>query len=292
MSDDTLVATPPPAPSGPPRKTFGDRVRAVSFGIGEVLITLGLIVLLFVVYEVWITGIFARDENDKIAQKLEQTWTDENPTLQLPGSAGSKISLGSGVANIYIPRFGADYHWTIVEGTDGPELENGPGHYTRTAGPGEKGNFGVAGHRVGKGEPFLNLDKLRTNDAVIVETKRSWFVYRVLGRPAGADPQGNDVKVEAKTSGGDDTTVEVPGREIVRPEAGRVLLPVPNHADLEPVERLMTMTTCHPKFTAEERMIVHARLSSGETAAVPYDGSKRVATMPARIKALYGQVQG
>lgn len=284
MSDDTLVADPPaPPPGDKPRMSGGDKVRFVLRGIGQTLITLGLIVLLFVVYEVWITNVFSRNENDKIAQKLEQQW--DNPTLGLPGGAGGTIPLGSGVANIYIPRLGADYHWTIVEGTDLNELEKGPGHYTRTALPGQVGNFGVAGHRVGKGEPFLNLDKLRVNDAVIIETKSTWFVYRVLGTPAGSDPQRSDSKVRTKSN-----SVSVPGREIVEPSAGRVLYPVPNHENLQPVEKLMTMTTCHPKFTAEQRMIVHAALADSYTAI---DAQKQhVTQMPAAVKALYSQVTG
>ncbi len=287
MSDDTLVADPPPPP--PPGKapsSTGDKVRFVLRGVGQTLITLGLVVLLFVVYEVWITSIFARNDNDKIAQKLEQQW--EDPTLALPGGAGGTIPLGSGVANIYIPRLGADYHWTIVEGTDLNELEKGPGHYTKTALPGQVGNFGVAGHRVGKGEPFLNLDKLRVNDAVIIETRTKWFVYRVMGSPAGSDPQRSQTEVKAKTDSGQPTTVKIPGREIVDPSAGRVLLPVPNNPDLQPIERLMTMTTCHPKFTAEKRMIVHAEYS-GEASAVDSAG-KHIKGMPAQIKALYSQV--
>lgn len=289
MSDDTLIADPPsPPPPGKPRMSTGDKVRFVLRGVGQTLITLGLVVLLFVVYEVWITGIFARNDNDRIARKLEQQWDD--PALNLPGSGGSTIPLGSGVANIYIPRFGADYHWTIVEGTGADQLEEGPGHYSRTVMPGKVGNFGVAGHRVGKGEPFLNLDKLRTGDPVIVETRTTWFVYRVLGSPAGADPQGRLATVQAKTDAGARTTVQVPGREIVQPSAGRVLLPVPNHADLQPVEKLMTMTTCHPKFTAEERMIVHAKLAADYSAE---DSSgKHVKSMPAQVKALYSEKVG
>ncbi len=61
------------------------------------------------------------------------------------------------------------------------ELTKGPAHYGGTQLPGEVGNFAMAGHRVGKGEPFLNLDKLKAGDPVIVETATTWFVYRVVG---------------------------------------------------------------------------------------------------------------
>jgi sortase A len=283
MSDDTLVAEPPaPPPAEKPSMSTGDKVRFVLRGVGQTLITLGLVVLLFVVYEVWVTNIFARNENDKVASKLERVWEDPN-VVTLPGGGAGTIALGTGVANIYIPRFGPDYHWTIVEGTGQDELEKGPGHYVNTAGPGEVGNFGVAGHRVGKGEPFLNLDKLRVGDTVIVETKAKWFVYDVLGAQPGSSPRDSDSAV--KVAGGG--TVQVPGQEIVPPSAGRVLLPVPNDDGAKPVARLMTLTTCHPKFTAEKRMIVHATLVDQDTALV---NGKHSNTMPAKIKALYSGV--
>ena len=75
----------------------------------------------------------------------------------------------------------SDYHFTIVEGTNDADLEKGPGHYVGTALPGQVGNFAVAGHRVGKGEPFLNLDQLQPGDAVVIETVTNWYVYTVLG---------------------------------------------------------------------------------------------------------------
>ncbi|SHG20768.1 sortase A [Jatrophihabitans endophyticus] len=283
--DDTMVEDPPPAASPEHTGTStADKVRFVLRGIGQTLITLGLVVLLFVVYEVWVTNIYARGDNDKIAQKLERTW--EDPTLDLPGNRSSTIPLGTGVANIYIPRLGSDYHWTIVEGTGLDELDKGPGHYTRTAMPGQVGNFGVAGHRVGKGEPFLNLDKLRVHDAVVVETRTTWYVYRVLGSAAGSDPQRASARVRIAGGG----SVTVPGREIVPPSAGRVLLPVPNHENDRPVERLMTMTTCHPKFTAAKRMIVHAEYA-GKYSALDA-AKKHVAAMPAPVRALYSEVSG
>ena len=90
-----------------------------------------------------------------------------------PAATSPTIPLGSGIANIYIPRFGRDYAFTVVQGTKDADLEKGPGHYVGTALPGQVGNFAVAGHRVGKGEPFLNLDHLRPGDAVIIETDKS-----------------------------------------------------------------------------------------------------------------------
>jgi sortase A len=175
------AVTDPPRGSLPPRAPMatGDKVRFVLRGIGQTLITLGLVVLLFVVYEVWITNIFAAREQSKVASALRHEWADSggDPLLPLPGESDPTIPLGTGIGVLYIPRLGQDFHFTIVEGsvvpTDG-ELEKGPAHYHHTALPGAVGNFAVAGHRVGKGEPFLNIDKLRAGDSIIVETKSWW----------------------------------------------------------------------------------------------------------------------
>ena len=83
----------------------------------------------------------------------------------------------------------------VLDGTSEGQLTQGPGHYEGTALPGELGNMGLAGHRVGKGSPFLDLDQLRPGDPIVVETVDSWFVYRVLGDVATgdleADPSGS-----------------------------------------------------------------------------------------------------
>jgi sortase A len=232
--------------------TTGDRVRFVARGIGQTLITAGVVVLLFVVYEVWVTNIFAEQKQTRVHNVLEQQWAQgDDPLvgkLNLPGSTQSTIPVGAGIANLYLPRLGSDYRFTIVQGVDDASLEKGPGHYPTTQLPGQVGNFAVAGHRVGKGEPFLNLDQLRPGDAVVVETKSTWYVYRVKGDAATGD-------LSAKETDG------VPGREIVDPSDVAVVDPVPGQPGVKPTEALMTMTTCHPKFTANERMIVHAVLA-------------------------------
>jgi sortase A len=287
MAEETMVTAPPPVP--PPKRqpmSAGDKVRFVLRGIGQTLITLGLVVLLFAVYEVWITNIFAHREQKKVAHALQKEWengVDPLDRLALPGGKVSTIPLGSGIAVLYIPRLGADYHFAIVQGStvpDDAQLEKGPAHYADTQLPGRLGNFAVAGHRVGKGEPFLNIDKLRSGDAVIVETRSWWYVYRVLGVPAGADPQNAQQQVATTADG---TPVRLPGREIVDPSDGNVLFPVPDHPGVTPSKALMTMTTCHPKFTASQRMIIYSGL---DTKVRNVD-----LTMPASIKALYSGVR-
>lgn len=285
MTDTAVAAGAETPPPDKPHMSTGDKVRFVLRGIGQTLITFGLVVLLFVVYEVWITNIFADRNNRHNIAVLKQEWLrGKDPLLPLPGGKDPTIPIGNGIGILYMPRLGADYHEAIVQGDQTPndnQLEQGAAHYGDTQLPGEVGNFAIAGHRVGKGEPFLNLDHLRSGDAVIVETKSYWYVYRVLGKPAGADPQQAQREQVASTSSG--SPVLLPGREIVSPDDGAVLLPVPDNAGVTPSSALLTMTTCTPKFTASDRMIVYARLAQ----RVPAVGE----TMPATIKALYDEVK-
>jgi sortase A len=283
LTENTILA-PPPAASPPPRRphsTVGDKIRFFLRGVGQTLITLGMVVLLFVAYEVWITNLFAARAQQKVTNALKEEWRNDNDPLPLPGEKISAGEIGKGIAVLYIPRLGRDYHFTIVEGstvpTDG-QLEKGPAHYRDTQLPGQVGNFAVAGHRVGKGEPFLNLDKLKSHDVVIVETKSHWYVYRVLNA-AGTDIERPDTTVASDNG----VPIKLPGREIVDPSDGQVLFPVPDHGGVPASEPLMTMTTCHPKFTASHRMIVYARLAL----TLP----NRNLTMPPAVQALYSEVK-
>ncbi len=236
------------------RSSTGDYVRAGIRGIGQTLVTLGLVVLLLVFYEVYVTNFTAdarqRDVKTEYAQAVarHQDPLRGQDRATLPAGKQVILPVGVGFANLYIPRLGKDFARTIVQGTRASDLDKGPGHYTDTAAPGQIGNFALAGHRVGKGEPFLNLDQLVPGDAVVVQTASRWYVYRVLGD----DRTGN---LSALNSQG------VPGREIVAPSAVRVLAPVPDHVGVTPTQALLTLTTCHPKYTANRRMIVHAALA-------------------------------
>ncbi len=287
-SDGTAVVD-PGGPDAPGPRRAKDPVRTTLFGLGELLVTLGLVLMLFVVYEVWVTNIFAHYKQQKVENDLVQAFANnQNPLAQatLPGGSQQTIPIGSGIANLYIPRLGDDYHFAIVQGTDDSSLEKGPGHYVDSQLPGQKGDFAVAGHRVGKGEPFLNLDQLKPGDAVVVETATEWYIYRVFGDVA----TGNLSVTGASAPAGATVTAPPPaqalasgvvGREIVDPSDGKVVLPVPNNLGVnadQATGALMTMTTCTPKFSATQRMIVHAYLArtvaraptaSGQPGALP-----------------------
>jgi sortase A len=265
--DPPQAATPQVAPPGRRR---GDGVRTVVRGIGQTLITVGLVALLFVVYELWVTDIMAAQEQDQLAEQLQEEWADD-PTVATPAPAPSgepapgpapapsgeptpgpapesiEVALGEPFAILHIPRLGEDYARVVVEGVAQVQLEQGPGHYIGTALPGQEGNFAVAGHRVGRGSPFLDLDDLRPGDPIVVETGLNWYVYRVLGDPATGD-------FDTDASG-------IPGQQIVRPTDVQVISPTPGgRADGPTSGAYLTLTTCHPKYSAAQRLIIHARL--------------------------------
>jgi sortase A len=213
---------------------------------GEILVTAGLVVLLFVVYELFVTDVIADRRQDELAQQLQEDW-NRPPETVVPVHE-SKVGDAFGV--LHIPRLGLDYERVVLEGTEEEQLSQGPGHYTDTAMPGEQGNVSFAGHRVGKGSPFLELDQLVPGDPIVVETSDSWFVYRMLGDASTGD-------VNADPSG-------IPGRRIVRPEALEVISPTPGGAaGAAPTGAYLTLTTCHPRYSARQRLIVHAVLDGG-----------------------------
>jgi sortase A len=258
------VAVAPPRATGRPES----RGRVIARSLGEILITLGVIMLLFVVYEVYWTNWISAGKQTDATSDLDKVWGDD-------AARGEHFGLadGKGIAKLYIPALGADYHFTIIEGTTDADLTIGPGHYTGTALPGQPGNFAVAGHRVGKGAPFNDLDLVRSCDAIIVETADSFFVYRML--PMKAEVRDWDrlktsksncttptsQGVEAVTPLGGEYTGVV-GQEIVPPSRGDVIAPVPGKpsSTLPKTQQasLLTLTTCHPKFSDRERMILHA----------------------------------
>ncbi|MEO7262175.1 MAG: class E sortase [Jatrophihabitantaceae bacterium] len=257
-----------PTPRGPSR----DSGRPIVRGLGELLLTCGAVLLLFVGYEVYVSNLFADRKQAQVHKQLITAWErGQDPLkgedrLNLPLGKQVVLPAGRGFANLYIPQFGKDFARTIVQGTADSDLDAGPGHYVSSQLPGQLGNFAVAGHRVGKGQPFLNLDKLRPGDKIVVQTASNWYVYSVLGSRAAylaagkiADPDKREAAVVAALAAPDSQGVR--GREIVGPTAVQVIDPVPGHPRATATRALLTLTTCHPKYSADQRLIVHARLS-------------------------------
>jgi sortase A len=215
------------------------RLRAGIGVVGELMITLGVVLLLFVAYDLVWTGVETGRTQDRLATQLEQRWRAEGRSLPA-GSAGAAPAVappavarrGSALARLHVPRLGRDFRWVVVEGVRRDDLVRGPGHYPSSAGPGQKGNFAVAGHRATHGEPFRRLDRLRPGDAIVVETARTYYTYTV------------------------DRTV------ITSPDDVAVVLPVPHRPGAVPDRALLTLTTCHPRWSSQQRLVVSGHLSA------------------------------
>lgn len=244
----------------PPGRRSGDTVRGVIRGIGEVLITLGLVVGLFVFYEVYVTDWFSAQKQQDATNQLDQAWQNHRGLADRPLD-------GTGIAKIYIPSFGPDFVFTVLQGTGPDVLAVGPGHYPDTAMPGQPGNLGIAGHRVGKGSPFNSLDLLGSCDSIVIETVDHWYVYRVLPLSGEAPAWAATKAAQPQCKGVGPMAApyqDVVGKEIVLPSQREVIAPVPGKPDLalppDQEARLITLTTCHPQFSARQRLIVHGIL--------------------------------
>lgn len=243
------------------RRTTGRRLSTVSV-FGELLVTAGVLLLLFAFYEAFWTNLQSGLLQAEANEELGHAWEDGQRTN--PRSAHPP-ELGEAFARIYVPSYGSDWHFAVLEGTTDDVLLRGPGRYTETQMPSEPGNFSVAGHRVGKGAPFNDLGSLEVCDAIVVETATEWITYRVLPmgvsgdvRHAEASQCLNEKQAQAVSAG---QYAGVEGRHITLPGDVSVLAPVPGGDNGEPnpeMEKIITLTTCHPQFSNAERMIIHA----------------------------------
>jgi sortase A len=217
------------------RTTVGTVVRNTVRGTGELLITLGLIVLLFSAYEVWGRGAIVHAHQNELDRQLNQNWDTVQPTTG-PSQPSSQVAAGGAIARLYIPRM--HKQWVVVQGVTPTDIRYAPGHYPDTAMPGQIGNFSVAGHRTPA--IFWDLDKLKNGDPIVLETRDSWYVYQVSQI------------------------------EIVSPHAVQVVAPVPNQPSARPTIAMITLTTCNPKLDNYQRLIVHGKLIRTQ----PHDDSK------------------
>ncbi|MFD4630789.1 class E sortase [Streptomyces sp. NPDC058284] len=201
----------------------------ISRGLGEVFITVGVLMLLFVTYQLWWTNIRAHQQADSAAHDLQESWAKGE------GRPGA-FEPGQGFAMLHIPRL--DVVVPIAEGIDKQKvLDRGMvGHYsegsTKTPMPdAAPGNFAVAGHRNTHGEPFRYINRLEPGDPIVVETRDKYFVYKM----ASILPQ---------TSPGNTS----------------VIGPVPPGSGFTKPGRYITLTTCTPEFTSKYRMIVWGKM--------------------------------
>lgn len=241
--------------AGTRRSRARPRARVSVVGIiGELLITAGVIVLLYVVWQLWVGDLIYGAERNATGEELSQTWAEEyvppveepateDPATEEPADADPVTAEPVILAEpadaeefgvLWIPRFGPDYHVPMAGGiTRARTLDPiGVGHYPGTSMPGESGNFAVAAHRTTWGKPFNRIADLHVGDAIVVETEGGWYTYRFRTL------------------------------EYVTPDEVEVLLPVPQQLDVPPGTSYMTMTSCSPMFSLAERIVAYSVFES------------------------------
>ncbi|RSS84486.1 class E sortase [Streptomyces sp. WAC06614] len=214
------------------RRRRGGPVVVLSRLVGELFITVGLVMLLFVAYQLWYTNVLAERQASGAAGSLRQDW--ETGGADAPPVTA--FEPGQGFAILHIPKL--DVKVPVAEGISKPKvLDRGMvGHYAegalKTAMPGDRtGNFAVAGHRNTHGEPFRFINRLTPGDPIVVETRDAYYTYEMTG----ILPQTSPTNVA-------------------------VLKPVPEGSGFTSPGRYLTLTTCTPEFTSTYRMIVWGRM--------------------------------
>jgi sortase A len=234
--------------------------------IGRTMITAGVLVLLFVAYQLWGTGIrTAQAQNgleDDFAAELQAaaaavvstttstttsttvdpavTTTSRLPVTTAPALPPELLPLpGEAAGQIVIDSIGVDF--VFVEGVTVDDLKRGPGHYPHSPLPGQSGNSALAGHRTTYGAPFANVDQLQRDDEIHITTVQGEFIYAV--------------------------------REIEIVEPSQVEVLDTDHWDFDddgtPEANVLTLTACHPKYSARQRIIVGAELIGEPAPATP-----------------------
>ncbi len=217
-------------------------VRALVRTFSELCITVGALIVLFVVYVLFWTGVKADHAMDSQIDALQGQWArgeisagagaGDEPA-GTPPAEPAPYQDGKPFAVMYIPRFGFTWNKPVLQGTGTDVLKKGLGHYANTAQLGQKGNFSVAGHRRTYGDPFKDFPKLRPGDPVVLTDGTTWFTYRVDRRPY-------------RTLPGDIGVID----------------PVPRKSGFDGPGRYLTLTTCEPEWGHSHRLIVWAHLDA------------------------------
>lgn len=220
----TRTAASPPRPG---------RAARVVRGIGTTFIVLGAIILYFVVYELVGTSLQTRSHQSALRQAFIEVLNDPKVRVSPTPTASPVPKPGkrrvTGIAQLIIPKLGIDD--IVVEGVSLNNLAYGPGRYPDTAAIGGPGSTAIAGHRTGWGSPFLNLDDLDTGDQIILRTPRATYTYVVTR-----------------------------GNVVVTPNDYWVVSGDPQSK----ARSKLTLTTCTPKYTSKNRLIVWADLTKTE----------------------------
>lgn len=240
-------------------------VRVLVRTLSELCITIGTLIVLFVVYVLFWTGVKADSEMNHQIDQLQKQWSKgsvaqrskaptaapaagspKTPTATESPKAPGPYAYGKPFAVMYIPRLGFTWNKPVLEGTGTDVLKKGLGHYRGTAQLGQVGNFAVAGHRRTYGDPFKDFPELRRGDAVVLTDGTTWFTYRIDKGPYKTLP----------------TDIEV-------------IDPVPRTSGYTTPGRYLTLTTCEPEWGHSHRLIVWAHLDSTQPVEAGKPGALR-----------------
>jgi sortase A len=201
---------------------------------GSVFITLGVLILYFVVYELFGTSLQTHAHQRVLKHEFQALLDDPRSALVVPTASPTPAAKAPakrpihGIAELIIPKIGVDV--IVVEGVSLSDLAYGPGHYPDSAAFGAKGSAAIAGHRTGWSQPFYSLNELAKGDLVVLKTVRGTFTYRVTRAV------------------------------VVEPTQYGVILGDPNST----ASSKLTLTTCTPRYTSKHRLIVWADLIKAE----------------------------
>jgi len=211
--------------------------------IGQSMIILGMLTLLFVIYQLWGTGLltarYQEGLEDDFEELVEQVEEIESSPEEVTTEGDPELDLaefiwrpeGEAIAQLSIPALNLSK--TVVAGVGVEALRKGPGHYSHTPLPGMPGNSALAGHRTTWGAPFGRINDLEPGDEINVQTIQGSFTYQVVEQMGGK------------------------GHFIISPYRLDVL-----EQDFDTYPDRLTLISCHPKLTARNRIVVVAELIS------------------------------
>lgn len=212
-------------------------LRKTAIILAELLATITVFSLLYLSHTLWFTNVLAETRSEALRERFEilldmqenpdnfDMWpapivpVDPKPEFNEPD-----FSMIEPFGLLFIPQLHEDVWATpILSDVSGKSLASGVGHYPATDRPGEVGNFAIAGHRATNGEPFAYFERLQVGDRVYVQTLEGWFEY--------------ELKLDKK----------------IQEDEIWVLGDVPAGAGFEPGARLITLTTCDPRWNSYQR---------------------------------------
>ncbi len=245
-----VYAPPEHRPPPPPRRSAADRVVRVIGIIGRIFVAAGLLLLFFTGYLLWGTGVYTKQQQEDATKTLEANPLVNQENLSAgnipPARPSQPAALGAPLFSIKIPKIGLDT--VVIQGVGREELKKGPGLFpdckeglgsdcvSEAKYPGENGNVAISGHRTTYGAPFFRLNELAPGDLVDFVSGRARYRYKVRGEAQIVDP--------------------VAGFQVVE-----------QHGRNE-----VTLTTCHPRFSAAQRLIIQADYVGASLVSAPTGG--------------------